>query len=494
MISRRGLLGAAASAVAVVGFDPFGHRWVTGAEAATRPSFAGVPPLDGELAVDAAARQAVATDLGNIVHQQPQAVLRPASTGDVATMIRFCSAHGIPVSTRGQAHTTYGQGLSAGLVIEMRHLRRIHSLGARYAEVDAGILWKDLAIAANGHSPRLTPPVLTGYTGLTVGGTLSVGGIGGIVGGLRTGLQVDHVRELEVVTGTGSIERCSRQHKPDLFDAVLGGLGQCAVITRAVIELVPAPERARNFVLQYSVNAPFFRDLRLLIDRAGVDHVYAEFTAPDPAPVYKIHATAFYDAPAAPDDAAILAGLTAEAVVEDTPYLDYVLTIDRLIDMLRETENWDRLVKPWYDVWLPDSTIEQYLAELLPTLTARDIGPYGAGLIYPQRRDLATRPAPRRPGPDGSPFVYVVDINTVSSAPGADPQFAAEMLERNKRLYARAREKYGAVLYPIGSVPFTAQNWRDHYGSSWSAFHAAKRRYDPTGVLTPGPGIFSPRG
>ncbi|XTZ15298.1 FAD-binding protein [Micromonospora echinospora] len=491
MISRRGFLGAAASAAAVVGFDPFGHHWVTEAEAATRPSFSDVPPLDGELAVDAAARQAVATDLGNIVHRRPRAVLRPGSARDIATMIRFCSAHGIPVSTRGQAHTTYGQGVSGGLVIEMRHLRRIHSLDGRYAEVDAGIHWKDLATAAYGQSPRLTPPVLTGYTGLTVGGTLSVGGIGGIVGGLRTGLQVDHVRELEVVTGTGSIRRCSRQQQPDLFNAVLGGLGQCGVITKAVIELVPAPERARNFVLQYSENAPFFRDLRLLIDRAGVDHVYAEFTAPDPEPVYRIHATAFYDPPATPDDAAILAGLTTEPVVEDAPYLDYVLTIDRLIDMLRETENWDRLVKPWYDVWLPDSTIEEYLAELLPTLTPRDIGTYGAGLIYPQRRDLATRPAPRRPEPDGSPFVYVVDINTVSSTPGPDPQFSAEMLERNKRLYAHARQSYGAVLYPIGSVPFTAQDWRDHYGDAWPAFHAAKRRYDPAGVLTPGPGIFS---
>lgn len=488
MITRRGFLGA--SAVAVVGFDLFGHRWVTAAEAAAAPSFAKAPPLSGELAVDAAARDAVGTDLGNIVHRRPAAVLRPGSADDIAAMIRFCAAHGIPVSARGQAHTTYGQGLSTGLVIEMRHLNRIHRINDRFAEVDAGILWKDLASAAYGQSPSLTPPVLTGYTGLSVGGTLSVGGVGGMVGGLRTGLQVDHVEELEVVTGAGVIERCSRRRKPDLFDAVLGGLGQCAVITKAVIQLVPARQRARNFVLQYADNAAFFRDLRLLIDRPQVDHVYAEFTAPDPEPVYKIHATAFYDAPATPDAAAILAGVSAEAVVEDTPYLDYVLTIDRLIDFLRETENWDRLVKPWYDVWLPDSTIEQYLAELVPSLAPRDIGPYGAGLIYPQRRALTTRPAPRRPAPDGSSFVYVVDVNTVSSAPGPDPAFSAEMLERNKRLYARARQSYGAVLYPIGSVPLTEQDWRDHYGSAWPAFRAAKRRYDPAGVLTSGPGVF----
>ncbi|HEX8345254.1 MAG TPA: FAD-binding protein [Actinoplanes sp.] len=492
MISRRRFLGAAAAAGAavVVGFDPNEQRWITAAEAATAPSFAGAPPLDGELALDAGSRQAVATDLGNIVYHQPYAVLRPASTRDVAAMIRFCRAHRIPVSTRGQAHTTYGQGLSRGLVIEMRHLRRIHTIGPRHAEVDAGIHWMELAKAAYEQSPRLTPPAITGYTSLTVGGTLSVGGIGGMVGGLRTGLQVDHVRELEVVTGTGAIERCSRDRRPDLFEAVLGGLGQVAVITRAVIDLVPAKQRARNFVLQYSDNTTFFRDLRALLDRPGVDHIYAEFTAPDPAPVYKIHATAFYDAPAVPDDAAIIAGLSAAPTIEDTGYLDYVFTIDRLIDMLRETQNWDRLVKPWYDVWLPDSTIEQYLAKLVPTLTPRDIGTYGAGLIYPQRRSLATRPTPRRPAADGSPWVYVVDINTVSESPGPDPQFSEEMLARNKRLFAEARESYGAVLYPIGSVPFTARDWQIHYGDQWPAFQAAKRRYDPDTVLTPGPGIF----
>jgi cytokinin dehydrogenase len=490
MIGRREFLGSAGLAAVVVGFDPLGRRWVTAAEAAERPSFAGAPALDGELAVDEASRKAVATDLGNIAHHQPYAVLRPGSARDIAKMIRFCREHRISVSPRGQAHTTYGQGLSSGLVIENRYLKRIHSLGRNTAEVDAGIHWMDLAKAAYGQSPRLTPPVLTGYTGLTVGGTLSVGGVGGIVGGLRTGLQVDHVRELEVVTGAGSIERCSRHHKPDLFEAVLGGLGQCGVITKVVIELVPAKERARTYVLGYTDNAVFFRDLRTLIERPGVDHVYAEFVAPGTDPTYKIHATSFYERPAPPHDRAIVGGLSAVPEIEDTGYLDYVFSIDTLINALRETENWDRLVKPWFDVWIPGDAIEGYLADIMPTLTPRDIGPYGAGLIYPQRRAHATSPYPRLPEPDGSPWAFVVDINTVSSTPDPEPGFVEEMLARNKRLYARTREHHGGKLYPIGSVPFTAQDWRTHYGDKWPAFRAAKRRYDPGNILTPGHGIF----
>ena len=328
--------------------------------------------------VDDESREAVATDLGKIARDKPGAVLRPGSANDIAAMIRFCAEREIPVSTRGQAHTTLGQGLSGGLVIESRHLDRIHSLGPDVAEVDAGIRWMDLTKAAYAQSPSMTPPVLTGYTGLTVGGTLSVGGIGGLVGGLRTGLQVDHVRELEVVTGAGDVERCSRDRKPDLFEAVLGGLGQCGVITRAVIELVPARQRARTYALPYADNAAFFSDLRELVDRPGVDHVYGELLQADATLTYKLYATAFYDEDTPPDDAAIADGLSVAPDIADTGYLDYAFSIDVGIDMLRETFGWDALVKPWLDVWLPGSAVEDYLADLVSTLGPRDIGPYGA--------------------------------------------------------------------------------------------------------------------
>ncbi|WP_433544722.1 FAD-binding protein [Streptomyces sp. CA-294286] len=493
MIGRRAFLGSAGAglAAAVVGFDPRERGWVTRAEAAQGPSFARAPELDGELALDEASLKAVSTDLGNIVRHTPRAVLRPGSARDISTMIRFCREHRIAVSPRGAAHTTYGQALSDGLVIENRSLRRIHALGRNTAEVDAGIHWMDLAKAAFAQSPRATPPVLTGYTGLTVGGTLSVGGVGGIVGGLSTGLQVDHVRELEVVTGTGSVERCSRHRKPDLFEAVLGGLGQCGVITKAVIELVPAKERARTFLLGYTDNAAFARDLHTLIERRGVDHVYAEFVAPGTAPTYKIHATSFYDPSAPPHDRKLLDGLSAVPEVSDTGYLEYVFSIDTLIDSLRETENWDRLVKPWFDVWVPGRAIERYLADVVPTLTPRDIGTYGAGLIYPQRRAHVHRAQPRLPEPDGSPWAFIVDINTVSSSPEPEPGFVEEMLARNERLYARTRKDYGGELYPIGSVPLAPRQWRTHFGDRWPAFRAAKRRYDPAGILTPGHGIFA---
>ena len=53
---------------------------------------------------------------------------------------------------------------------------------------------------------KLTVPVIAD-TFLSVGGTISTGGFG--VTTYNLGLQVDHVQELEVVTGDGQILTCS---------------------------------------------------------------------------------------------------------------------------------------------------------------------------------------------------------------------------------------------------------------------------------------------
>ncbi len=489
-ISRRQFLKVAGAAVLVVGFDPVGRHWVSAAEASTGCAFDNAPALDGVLLLDSGSRHAVSTDKGNIVHHTPCAVLRPGSVSDIAEMVRYCRRHGIAVSTRGRAHTTHGQGLSPGLVIENEALSRIHSIGRDVADVHTGTSWKELVFAA--YEQKLTPPALTGYLGLTVGGTLSVGGIGGLVGSLNTGMQIDHVRSLQVVTGKGDVVECSSAQNRDLFEVVLGGLGQCGVITRARVELVPAKERARTYQFHYTDNATFFRDFRTLLERPGLDHVYTLWFPPGTTSlVYQLQATTFYDLTAPPDDLRLTAGVVQPAAVQDTSYLEYVTQVDAAVDAFRATASWDELIKPWFDVWLPDSTVERYVGEVIPTVTPRDIGPMGFILLFAQRRSRLTRPFLRVPEPDGSDWVFLFDILTASAQPGPDPAFTSEMMERNNRLFARARDHFGGVRYPIGSLDFTPEDWRVHYGNVWQTLVARKHRFDPDGILTPGPGIFA---
>jgi cytokinin dehydrogenase len=62
---------------------------------------------------------------------------------------------------------------------------------------------------------------------------------------------------------------CSKEKQADLFDAVLGGLGQFGIITRARIPLVPAPARARWVRLLYADAAALTGDQERLIAERG---------------------------------------------------------------------------------------------------------------------------------------------------------------------------------------------------------------------------------
>jgi cytokinin dehydrogenase len=482
------LLGPAGMAL-VIGFDPIGRRWVTRADTVDCPGFADVPPLDGQLLLDEGARAAVSTDKGKLVRQTPCAVLRPGSVSDISKMIHYCRRHNLKVATRGQAHTMFGQSLSPGLVIENAPLGQIHSIGPDGADVDAGVRWKDLIIAAYEHG--LTPPVITGYTNLSIGGTLSVGGISGRNG---NGAQVDHVREMEVVTGVGNVKRCSATEHSDLFQAMLAGLGQCGVITRVKMNLIPAKPMVRVYSPRYTDNATFFSDLRTLTNRGELDECYNVWF---PGPTgsehrYEILAAAYYDPSTPPNDAHLMRGLSMapeDIAVRDVGYLDHVLGVDAAVELMRQFFAWDDLIKPWYDVWLPESTVEQNVGEVMAEITPQDVGPFGFVLVFPLRRSSFTRPLFRLPEPDGSDWVYLFDVLTTSAAPGPDPVYASQMLARNRRWFEAAREA-GATRYPIGALEFSQQDWVEHYGSMWNEFGKWKQRFDPDNILSPGAGIF----
>jgi FAD/FMN-containing dehydrogenase len=120
-----------------------------------------VADLDGVVVVDDAALSTDSRDEGNIVHHRPWAVLRPGSVEDIAQMVAYRRRNTLQIAARGEAHTVYGQSLvEAGLVVEMRSLATIHRLEPGVADVDAGVLWKEVFTRATGAG--LTPPVLTG--------------------------------------------------------------------------------------------------------------------------------------------------------------------------------------------------------------------------------------------------------------------------------------------------------------------------------------------
>ncbi|MFJ9626356.1 FAD-binding protein [Streptomyces sp. NPDC091280] len=477
----RGLVGASA---VVVGFDPLTRAWaVTDSGSALQ----GVPRLDGTLVTDDASLTADSDDFGHIVHRRPAAVLRPGSVRDVVAMVRFCNLHGLRVAPRGQGHGTNGQAqVEGGLIIETTPLASIGAVrkGSSHVTVGAGAKWSDVAKATLAHG--LTPPVFTDYLELSVGGTLSVGGIGGQTH--RHGAQVDNVLELEVVTGAGELLRCSATRHPDLFHAVLAGLGQCAVIVGATLRLVKAPETVRHYLLPYSDLRTFLDDQRLLVTEGRFAYVEGQVGADTAGSFdqFTIEAVA-YGPPVGdtPDDATLLKGLRHTASGVQTADLGYYDFLDRLapsVAALKSAGLW-AYAHPWLNLLLPGHRTADLAATLLDELTPADLGP-GVVLLYPVLRDRLHTPLLRAPD-DPVPYLFAVLRTTAPE----DTATVQRLLNANRSAYDLA-DAAGGTNYPVGSIPFEPADWRRHFGPVWSRFAAARKTYDPKGILVPGQGIF----
>ena len=234
---------AALAGTSIVGFDPYSRDWLSAGATQSRP-FERVPHLDGQLLLGLEERSAVALDGGNLVHRIPAAVLRPRSARDIARMVEFANRQKLKARMRGQAHSKYGQTqVEGGIVIDSSSMITIGTPSANGVDVEPGVTIGDLLRRTLAVS--LMPPVAPNCMQLTVGGFLSAGGMGDT--GHRHGAFVDNVLALDVVTGDGRQRHCSERRDRDLFEMVLGGMGQCGIVTRARLRLRRAPT---NVMLQ----------------------------------------------------------------------------------------------------------------------------------------------------------------------------------------------------------------------------------------------------
>ena len=479
--SRRGFLKGSL-AVAVAAYSPQAKAWITGPSPG--PGAILLPSLDGQLLTDPATLAAAADDFGHIVHQTPAAVLVPGSINDIVKLIHFANAHGIRVGGArgiGESHSTQGQSqVAAGVVIDMSALAVIHEINAGDALVDAGVRWIDLLTATVPLGK--SPPTLTDYIGLSVGGTLSVGGIGGQA--FHAGLQVDNVLELTVVTGQGQLVTCSPTHEPGLFDAVRAGLGQFAIIVKARVRLVHVKPEVRVYTALYDDLATFTADQLSLIQGGRFDYVEGSVVAGESGGwQYQIELAKYYDTSAPPSDTAQLAGLSflsGTLAVVDESYFDFANRLEPLVEFLEATGAWF-LPHPWLNLFIPAAHVVSFVADALTVLTPDNTG-NGPILMYPVNRAALGAPFARVPD---SPQFYIFSVLSFTIPPNT----VAAMIAMNRSLYD-ACTAAGGKRYPIDSVPMSHADWHQHFAPLFWAFELAKLAFDPNNVLTPGQGIF----
>ena len=454
--------------------------------------------LGDRISFEAAEREAFRTDFGRLVDRIPAAVARCRSADEVAAVVRFCAREGIPVVGRGQGHTQTGQSTTTGVLIDTAGLATLHHLDreALLADCGAGLVWRDLVAASLRQD--LVPPVLTNNLGVTVGGTTSVAGLG--VASFRYGTQADNAVELEVVTGEGEVVTCSADQNRDLFDAARCGLGQFGIITRVKTRLRPCQHKVRMYHLLYDDLATFMADAEVVM-RPGDQRFHTLESRCAPCPIfmkrigpgmklregaqlyaywtYPMFLTVEYQEGQEPDDTALLAGLNYYKHLRTDEYTmdEFCNRLDPVFELWHRSGNW-QMAHPWMETVLPWQTAQEFIEFCLDNLPPQSLGPAGHILLWPSRGTTSSVPLFCHPGGD-----YVMGWGILPAVP-------AEFIEEAKAgldLVSELSIGYGGKRYLSGYITFkTVEQWRAHFGDVWPAVCAAKRKFDPRGILNPG--------
>ena len=234
-------------------------------------------PFKGEIVHGGDLKELMSTDFALSVYSKPLAILRPVDVADVVSAVKVSAVADVKIAARGSlvSHSAGGQAQSHhGLVMDMTGLCKIELLDGNCAvRVQAGTSWHELIQKTL--EQGMIPPVINDYQFLSVGGTISMGGVGFM--SHCYGLQASHVRELQVVTGNGDIVYCTKNLNKDLFDHCRAGLGQFGVITEVTIPLMPAPKKISITVLFYEEDAmtDFASDVQELVQGSSYEMIHA---------------------------------------------------------------------------------------------------------------------------------------------------------------------------------------------------------------------------
>ena len=188
------------------------------------------------------------TDWRGRVHGAAPAMLAPASTEEVAEIVRLAAEHRVPLVPQG-GNTGMAAGATppadgSALLLSMRRMNRIRSISAenRLAIAEAGVILATLHEAA--HEIGMRFPLTLGARGsCTIGGLTSTNAGGTQV--LKFGTMRALIAGVEAVLPDGSIHNGLSGLKKDnrgysLDQLLIGAEGTLGVITAVALRLVPA--------------------------------------------------------------------------------------------------------------------------------------------------------------------------------------------------------------------------------------------------------------
>ncbi|MCB1296773.1 MAG: FAD-binding protein [Gordonia sp.] len=183
----------------------------------------------------------------------PLALVRPVTTEDVQTTVRWCAANGVQIVTRG-AGTSLSGGATAvdgAIMLSTEKMREITiDTSTRTAVSQPGMFNFEVKEAAKAHG-LWYPPDPSSFEICTIGGNVATN-----AGGLccvKYGVTTDYVLGLQVVLADGRAVRLGGKQLKDsaglpLTKLFVGSEGLLGIVTEVTLRLIPEQAAASTVV------------------------------------------------------------------------------------------------------------------------------------------------------------------------------------------------------------------------------------------------------
>ena len=183
------------------------------------------------------------------IERLPDALLMPKTREEVASILGIANSEKIPVIPRGAGSGFAGGSVPArgGIILSLQRMDKIIEVNKNdfYIVAEPGVVTRNIQKAAEAEG-LFYPPDPSSVNFCTIGGNISTGAGG--ARGVKYGTTKDYVMGLEVVLPTGDIiftgTKAPRSVAGyDLTRLLVGSEGTLGVITKAILKLIPLPEK-----------------------------------------------------------------------------------------------------------------------------------------------------------------------------------------------------------------------------------------------------------